>query len=146
MRLSAEERFWAKVTKTAGCWLWTGCVVRRYGQFGVSPGVSARAHRFSYELAYGPIPEGMFVCHKCDTPLCVNPTHLFLGTNSDNQLDAVQKGLHHRTRQTHCKRGHEFTPDNTIRKIRRRNGRLSNQRTCRACSRLLKAIYRGAAA
>ena len=76
-----------------GCWLWTGNLFYRcpYGQFQLA-GWRYRAHRFSYTLFKGPIPDGLFVLHKCDTPLCVNPDHLFLGTARDNSHDALSKG------------------------------------------------------
>jgi hypothetical protein len=76
----------------AGCWLWTQSV-KSYGYGQVqSRGVNYHAHRLAYALFVGPIPRGMFVCHVCDTPLCVNPAHLFLGTHSDNMRDARTKG------------------------------------------------------
>lgn len=62
-----------------------------YGQFNTSIKL-VRAHRFSYELHFGKIPQGMFVCHKCDIPNCVNPEHLFLGTPKDNTQDCIRKG------------------------------------------------------
>jgi hypothetical protein len=87
------ERFWAKVEKSDGCWEWTGARLRRgYGRIRVTRQRQMLAHRMSWELAYGPIPEGLYVCHHCDNPPCVRPDHLFLGTNSDNMVDAHQKG------------------------------------------------------
>lgn len=87
-------RFWSKVDTSGECWLWTGATNGRYGKIGrggrgVSP---ASVHRVAYEMAYGPIPEGFAVCHRCDVPLCVRPDHLFLGTTSDNMQDAARKG------------------------------------------------------
>jgi hypothetical protein len=89
------ERFWEKVEKTASCWLWNG--YRNpggYGQVNIgSRGDGMRlAHRVSWELHYGTIPEDMNVLHRCDTPSCVNPSHLFLGTDADNVADMMNKG------------------------------------------------------
>ena len=92
--LSAEQRFWRFVERnTEGCWSWTGSKDEGYGRFGVD-GRTVRAHRFSYELHHGPIPDGMVVMHKCDNPQCTNPGHLELGTLHDNALDMVAKGRH----------------------------------------------------
>jgi len=84
-----EEKFWKKVNKTETCWLWIGSISRRYGQFYAKKTV--KAHRFSWELHNGLIPNGLFVCHTCDNPLCVNPSHLWLGTQKDNMKDCVNK-------------------------------------------------------
>jgi len=93
LRLALPTRFWAKVQKTATCWLWTGTRTRQgYGQFAVDKRTRASAHRMAYELTHGPIPEGLDVLHKCDNPPCCNPEHLFLGTHQDNMIDAVHKG------------------------------------------------------
>ncbi len=91
-----EARFWAKVAKApTGCWEWQAATDRHgYGFIGL--GVRAvgtgRAHRVSYVLAYGSVPKGMCVLHRCDNPPCVNPVHLFLGSRADNMRDMKAKG------------------------------------------------------
>jgi len=80
-----------KVTET-GCWIWTG-PQNELGYGKIMKGRKyLKAHRLSYEEFVGPIPDGMFVCHKCDTPECINPKHLFLGTQKDNMADCARKG------------------------------------------------------
>jgi hypothetical protein len=98
-RESIEARFWTKVNKDGanGCWLWTASCTGKaqHGQFTFSlDGRQSHvyAHRVSYELVHGPIPNGLNVCHHCDVPRCVNPAHLFLGTQNDNLNDARRKG------------------------------------------------------
>jgi hypothetical protein len=91
------DRFWSKVDKTSFCWLWRAAKTGAgYGQIRITtgPGQSKAiySHRISWELANGPIPEGLEVLHKCDNPPCVRPDHLFLGTQSDNENDSVSKG------------------------------------------------------
>ncbi len=88
-----EERFWGKIRKTRGCWIWIGSTnPNGYGQLRVTKRKLVLAHRFSYELHKGRIPKRRFVLHKCDNPPCVKPTHLKLGNNSDNMKDASRKG------------------------------------------------------
>ncbi len=93
-RKTAEERFWARANRTPGdgCWLWTGGRNHDgYGKFWYK-GKNWIAHRFSWLLHFGSIPSGMDVLHRCDTPACTNPAHLFLGTRVDNVIDRDRKG------------------------------------------------------
>ena len=95
MRKTIEERFRKKYKwSLTGCWLWQGrCVKGGYGQFDIAD-KNIYAHRLSWELHFGPIPEGMDVLHHCDTPPCVRPSHLFLGTDIDNKKDCMTKERH----------------------------------------------------
>jgi hypothetical protein len=91
---SEIERFFAKVKTGAGCWEWQGSLATNgYGQFFRNDG-SRQAHRISWEYENGEIPEDLHVCHKCDNRKCVRPSHLFLGTRSDNMKDMVKKFRH----------------------------------------------------
>lgn len=86
-------QFLGRVQVDDGCWFWTGAK-HRYG-YGACVKINGhtRAHRAMWTLLRGPIPEGKVLCHSCDTKLCVNPAHMFVGTQADNMIDAAQKGL-----------------------------------------------------
>jgi hypothetical protein len=118
--LTIDERFWMKVQKSNGCWEWTAYRdPDGYGRFGWARkrrSENILAHRVSWELHYGPIPEGLWICHHCDNPSCVRPDHLFLGDRSMNMKDCAAKGrlaVHKVFSKTHCKRGHPYTPENS---------------------------------
>lgn len=84
-----------KINDETGCWEWTASIMNSgYGQFLPTNGVCVSAHRFSWVLHNGKICDGLYVLHKCDNKICVNPEHLFLGTAHDNLVDAVKKGRH----------------------------------------------------
>lgn len=134
LRRSPVERLWERVTKTTGCWVWRGTTNNKgYGMLGIGRERQVLAHRVAWESANGHVPDGMFVCHKCDNPRCVRPDHLFLGTNSDNIQDSIAKGRFRRgfrERNRFCVNGHEFTPRNTY-FLKSRPG----TRLCKMCRR-----------
>ena len=87
------EKFWKSVTKSEQeCWNWEGSKVRKYGYITIQQPVKIGVHRFSWILHNGDIPEGLYVCHKCDNPSCCRPDHLFLGTQAQNMADKKSKG------------------------------------------------------
>lgn len=136
------ERFngkWEAVTET-GCWIWTGSNNHRYGVLNSTDNgrnTTRRAHRVSYELFVGAIPEGMVICHKCDVPLCVNPAHLFAGTQADNLADARAKG---RIKINPCK-----LSDNDVASIlsRRHGGYINTSRHFGINSSTVRDIRKG---
>lgn len=93
MKLTIAERFWSKVEKSDGCWIWKGAITQGYGRFWVADQRRlVAAHRISYEFAFGKFDAALLVCHTCDNPRCVRPDHLFLGTHEENMHDMVLKG------------------------------------------------------
>ena len=111
------ERFYSKVDKTDTCWIWNaaGRGKSGYGAFKLN-GKVVNAHRFSYTINKGEIPDKLFVCHTCDNRKCVNPEHLFLGTHSDNMKDAYKKGRLKLPEKSRFKNGH--IPNSSILKTK----------------------------
>lgn len=120
----------------SGCWIWNKSTVgRRYGTLMID-GKPLPAHRFSYQEFIAPIPSGLFVCHRCDVPSCVNPDHLFLGTQSDNMKDCYQKlrRKSYRLPGAQCVNGHLMTAENIY--------RTKHRNVCRACAADAQRAYK----
>jgi hypothetical protein len=121
-------RFLSRVDASyAGCWNYLGGKTKGgYGVFYPKKGEATYAHRYSYQLFKGSIDEGLVVMHSCDNRKCVNPEHLSQGTSGDNLRDMTSKGRNYQSKKTHCKNGHQFTPENTL-------PRTDGVRRCKAC-------------
>lgn len=124
--------------KNTPCWIWPGYKKKDPGgEYGLTTrgGKEILVHRLMYTTFVGIIPRGLCVLHHCDTPPCVNPAHLWIGTFADNNKDRAQKGRNgkHRKLKTHCKHGHEYTPENTY-WIQPRN-KEHVRRDCRTCQK-----------
>lgn len=137
MRTPPSELFWAKVEKTETCWNWTAATRSGYGIFrerrAKNVEVPWLAHRFAYTEDRGEIPEGLVLDHLCRNPRCVNPGHLEAVTQRENIIRGESPGAR-ATRTNTCKRGHEFTPENTM--------HTGLGRSCITCRRLAKAKLR----
>ena len=127
------ERFWSKVRMGPGCWEWaSGKNPFGYGMFAVTRDRQRKwhmAHRYAWCLTFGEESDRL-VLHRCDNPSCVNPSHLFAGTQSDNVQDMIAKGRHGNIRKTHCPRGHLLTMTSR------------GYRACRPCRAVQSAEYR----
>lgn len=123
------------VSTVAGCWEWQRGTTKGYGAVLLGR-QKWSLHRLMYTIYNGSIPDGLCVCHSCDNRLCCNPAHLWLGTKGDNTRDAEAKGRLYNPHKgkTHCKNGHEFTPENTYL-------HPSGSRLCRTCRRVYRNNY-----
>ena len=133
------SKFWNRVDKTDSCWVWTGTrtgAQHDYGRFYLGNGKRIYAHRFSYELHVGPIPEGLQLDHLCRNPPCVNPNHLEVVTSRENTVRGTSPSAK-AARQTRCINGHDYNEANTYRYVP--VGSNHERRYCRVCARARQA-------
>jgi hypothetical protein len=129
IKSTMEERFWKFVYKTWNCWFWLGSTTNKgYGELNIG-GVAELTHQISYRIHFGDYAPGLWILHKCDTPPCVNPAHLYAGTAAQNIQDKIMAGnASALSLKTHCKRGHPLSGENM-----RLYGPTNTYRCCRAC-------------
>ena len=137
--VSLRVRFENMVERTDTCWLWRGAITKKgFGTMHVTSQprkVSAHAHRIAWELYRGPIPDGLTIDHLCRVKHCVNPAHMEPVTSSENTRRSDNPAMQN-ARATHCKNGHEWTPENTL-----RQGPQGQWRWCRECGRARSREY-----
>lgn len=125
------DRFWDKVVKTDECWIWTGAKSSSgYGHLNINK-KTIKAHRYSYEMFFGKIEHDKIIMHKCDTPLCVNPEHLSVGTKKENSADMATKKRAYNQKKKTCPKGHKYTKDNTYIFTSPSTGK--SRRQCKSC-------------
>lgn len=140
--MTAEDynRHWLARVKSrctitgSGCWEWQGFKNPAWGYaMGSYRGRTNSLHRLVYEVLHGVrLAREQYVCHSCDVRHCLNPDHLWLGSNSENQKDSSRKGRHYESRRTICEHGHPFTPENTYLRPSKSGGVA---RICKTCER-----------
>lgn len=134
-RVSAWDRFWSHVDAEGDCWLWTDYVdPHGYGRFNEARVRYWRVHRYAWHHLVGPIGDGLVLDHMCKVKICLNPDHLRPVTQTENTM-AGESFSAKNARKTHCKNGHELTPDNIY-----KNGK--NGRRCKICQKADAKRYR----
>lgn len=143
MKRNTIETIMARAVRTdSGCLIWPGSkTLNGYGEASIN-GKRGRVHRLVYEHYNGPVPEGMDVCHTCDTRACIEPSHLWVGTRKQNMEDCLAKKRHDSMKRTHCPRGHEYTPETTRWKPPSKE-RPAGARECAVCNRIRNRLRAG---